>query len=100
VDLQFLSAALCMESGTLQEAAQAARRLLYLDRSLAVAHFTLGTILRRLGDVSAARLAYRNALALCELLPHDAPLPLGEGERAGWLAEAARAQLALLEPEP
>jgi chemotaxis protein methyltransferase CheR len=65
-----------------------------------VAHFTLGTILRRLGDVSAARLAYRNALALCELLPHDAPLPLGEGERAGWLAEAARAQLALLEPEP
>jgi len=30
--------------------ARAARRVLYLDRSLAVAHFTLGSILQRLGD--------------------------------------------------
>jgi chemotaxis protein methyltransferase CheR len=89
-----------MECGALAEAAQAVRRVLYLDRSLAIAHFTLGTILQRIGDVPGARRAYRNALAQSAAQPHDAPLPLGEGAVAGWLAEAATAHLALLEPEP
>jgi chemotaxis protein methyltransferase CheR len=97
-ELQFLCAVLCMECGALDEAAQAVRRVLYLDRSLAVAHFTLGTILRRIGDVPGARRAYRNVLAQIAAQPHDAPLPLGEGELAGWLADAANAHLALLEP--
>jgi len=100
LELHFLDAALRMETGALEEAAQAVRRVLYLDRSLAVAHFTLGTILRRLGDLPRARRAYRNALTQSEALPQDAPLVLGEGECAGWLAEAANAQLALLEAEP
>jgi len=100
VDLQFLVAVLCMECGVLGEAAQAIRRVLYLDHTLAVAHFTLGTILRRLGDAPGARRAYRNALAQSALLPQDALLPLGEGERPAWLTEAAGAQLALLDFEP
>jgi chemotaxis protein methyltransferase CheR len=99
-ELQLLRALLCMECGALAEAAQAVRRVLYLDRSLAIAHFTLGTILQRIGDVPGARRAYRNALAQSAAQPHDAPLPLGEGAVAGWLAEAATAHLALLEPEP
>jgi chemotaxis protein methyltransferase CheR len=99
-ELQFLRAVLCMECGALEEGAQAARRVLYLDRSLAVAHFALGTILQRIGDVPGARRAYRNALAQSASQPHDALLPLSEGERAGRLADAANAHLALLEPEP
>ena len=100
VELQYLRAVLCMECGALDEAAQAVRRVLYLDRTLAVAHFTLGIILRRLGDLPGARRAYRNALAQSAALPQDAPLRLGEGERPDWLTEAARVQLALLEPGP
>jgi chemotaxis protein methyltransferase CheR len=95
-ELAYLHALLLLDLGRDPEAAQALRRVLYLDGALAVAQFTLGSVLERLGDTAGARRAYRNACALCGGRPHDEPLPLGEGGQAGHLAEAAAARLALL----
>ncbi len=96
-ELHYLHAVLLLALGRDREAAVAARRVIYLDRSLAVAHFTLGSILRRLGDLDGARRAYRNARDLCTARPADEPVPLSDGERAGQLAAAAgRALLGLV----
>ena len=72
------------------------RRVLYLDRSLAIAHFTLASILERRGDRAGAARAYRNVYDLCASRPEDDPLPLADGARAGTLAEAAAARLSVL----
>jgi hypothetical protein len=63
---------------------------------LALAHFTLGSILRGLGDTEGSRRAYRNAKDLCETRPADELVPLSDGEQAGRLKEAAELQLSLL----
>lgn len=74
VELHYLHVVLLQELGRLDEAAASARRTLYLDRGLAVAHLSLGSILARRGDLDGARRAYRNARRLCALqsLPFDA----------------------------
>ncbi len=97
VELHYLAAVLQIGQGRLDDAAASLRRVLYLDAGLAVAHLTLGTVLRRLGAVDDARRAFRNALALCAALPADTPVALAEGEPVASLAAAAEAQLAALE---
>jgi chemotaxis protein methyltransferase CheR len=99
-ELHYLEAVLLVELGRDAEAARAVRRVLYLDRSQAAAHFTLGSILLRLGDPAGARRAYRNARELCTARPAEEVVPLTDGEQAGRLAEAAAAQLALLDVAP
>ena len=96
-ELHYLHGVFLVSLGRDGEAARAVRRVLYLDRSLAVAHFTLGSILERAGDPAGARRAYRNARDLCRARPADEPAPLSDGEPAGRLAEAAAAQLAILD---
>jgi chemotaxis protein methyltransferase CheR len=96
-ELHYLRAVLLMGLGRSQEAAESARRAIFLDRSLAIVHFTLGTVLQGLGDTAGARRALRNARRLAVARPADEVVPLGDGERAGRLAEATAAQLALLE---
>jgi chemotaxis protein methyltransferase CheR len=99
-ELHYLHAMLLIELRRDEEAIQALRRVLYLDRSLAIAHFTLGALLWRRGDPAGGRRAYRNAHALCAARPPDEIVPLSDGERAGRLAEAATYQLALREATP
>ena len=82
---------------TAEEAARAARRVIYLDRSLSVAHLTLGSILYRRRDFVGARRAYRNAHDLCAGRPPDELIPFSDGELAGRLAEVAAGRLAVLE---
>ncbi len=96
-ELQYLHAVLLLELGRDEEAVRAARRVIYLDRSLALGHFTLGSILWRHGDVEGARRAYRNARDLCAARPADEIVPLSDGEQTGRLARAAVAQLAILD---
>jgi chemotaxis protein methyltransferase CheR len=96
-EIHYLHAVLLLDFGRTDEALRAVRRVLYLDRNLAVAHLTLGAILRQRGDRAGARRAYRNALELCKACPPEQPLPLADGELAGRLAEAAKVQLALLD---
>lgn len=95
-ELHYLRAVLLMDLGRDPEAVQAFRKTLYLDRTLAVAHFTLGAVLRRLQDWEGARRAYENTLELCKELPPETIPLLSDGESAGQLREAAQTQLSLL----
>jgi len=83
---------LLLALGRLPEAEKSARQALYLDGSLAVGHLMLGHILRRQGDRAGARRAFRTAESLCATLPPEEPVPLADGERAGRLAQVARAE--------
>ncbi|MGH7820351.1 MAG: CheR family methyltransferase [Candidatus Binatia bacterium] len=99
-ELHFLHAVLLLELGRDGDAARAVKRALYLDRSLAVAHFLLASILRRGGHLEAARQAYRNARNLAAASSPDEAVPLGDGERAGRLVAAASAEIALFDRQP
>jgi chemotaxis protein methyltransferase CheR len=96
-DLHYLHAVLLMEVNRDAEAVQAARRAVFLDRSLAIAHFTLGSILQRRGVLHDAQRCFRNARDLCAARPPDEIVPLTDGEAAGRLAEAAEVQLHALQ---
>jgi chemotaxis protein methyltransferase CheR len=95
--LHYLRATLLVALDRDEEAEREAERALYLDRTLAVGHFLLGTILRRRGARRDARRAFRNARDLCATRPRDEELPASSGERSGALHAAAAAELASLE---
>jgi chemotaxis protein methyltransferase CheR len=96
-ELNFLRAVLLMNRGKNWEAARDLRRTLYLDRSLAVAQFTLGLVLRRLQDWEGAKRAFKNSLKLCLEFPPESILRLSDGESVEQLREASQAQLSILE---
>jgi chemotaxis protein methyltransferase CheR len=95
-ELHFLHAMLLIGLDRNEEAERALQRTLYLDRSLAVAHLALGSVLRRIGDLAGARRAYRRGRDLAAGKAADEAVPLSEGETAGRLTAAAKAQLALI----
>jgi chemotaxis protein methyltransferase CheR len=96
-ELHYLQAIVLMSLGRYDEATSSLRRVIYLDRSMAAAHFTLGSIQQRRGAFAEARRSYRNVLAACGRRDADEVIPLSEGETVGRLANAARAQLAHIE---
>jgi chemotaxis protein methyltransferase CheR len=96
VELGFLHAVLLINLNRYTEAKQALRQVLYLDRSLASVHFTLGSVLHHLGEPDEAARSYRNARDLADTCPADETIPLSEGERADRLVAAATAQLELI----
>ena len=96
-ELHFLHAVLLIDLNRTERAIQALRRVIYLDRSLAIAHFTLGSLMIRTGDTTTARRAYRNARDLCADRPAEELVPLSDGEYAGRLAKTADNQLAILD---
>jgi chemotaxis protein methyltransferase CheR len=82
------------------QAAASARRALFLDRSLAVAHLTLARALRLTGSRSAAQRALRRGAALLEAhAPDDAVRGAG-GASAGTLSAVAAAEFELLVGAP
>ncbi|SEU37699.1 CheR family methyltransferase [Stigmatella erecta] len=95
--LRYLEAVLLLGLGRLAEAERAARQVVYLEPRLAVAHLTLGHVLRRRNDTAGAARAFRSAEELCAALPPDTPVPLSEGERAGSLARVAHDERLRLE---
>ena len=96
-ELHYLRAVLLLDRDRDREAIQAARRAIYLDRSLAIAHLTLASILQKRGDREGAWRAYRNARDLCRTRPAEEIVPLSDGEPAGRLLAAAETQMALIE---
>jgi chemotaxis protein methyltransferase CheR len=99
-ELHYLHAVLLERARRPEQAEAAARRALYLDRSLGVAHLLLGGVLAAQGDRDGAR----RALAAAErtyaaLDPAQVP-PAADRETAGRLAGMARAGLRLLEAAP
>jgi chemotaxis protein methyltransferase CheR len=96
-ELHYLRASLLIDLGRDASAADVLRQVLFLDRTLAIAHFTLAMVLLRLGDARGARRSLRNALDACRDGAPDDALPLGDGERVGSLTDAARACLERLD---
>lgn len=96
-ELHYLHAILLQNLDRDREAVRAVKRALYIDRSLAIAHFLLGSILGRLGDIEAARRAYQNARDLADRRPPAETLALGDGEPAAGLVAAVAAELALID---
>lgn len=94
--LHYLRATLLLALDRAPDAEREAKRALYLDPSLALAHFLLGTILRARGIPGALR-AFRNARDLCAARPPDEALPAGAGERVGALHDAASAEMRRIE---
>lgn len=78
-ELHYLRALAQMDLGCNEPAVQTLRRCLYLDRSLIIAHFTLGTLLRSMGDHKGARTAFRNVLDRSAGLPDDSVVALSDG---------------------
>lgn len=95
-ELAYLHAVLLAEAGRHHEAVGAARRALYLDRGLVVAHLLLGATRARLGDRDNARRAVQNAQRLLDRLAPEDIVPASDGEPAGRLAEMTRVQIQLL----
>jgi chemotaxis protein methyltransferase CheR len=95
--LHYLRAALLLCLDRDEEAEHGAQRALYLDPSLAIAHFLLGTILRKRGAQPGALRAFRNVRDLCAARLSDEEVPAGGGERVGALHSAAEAEMERLE---
>jgi len=79
------------------DAVNAAQRAVFLDRSLAIAHFLLGSILQRRGSLEGAKRAFRNARELAAARPPDEIVPLSEHETARLLTKAAENHLRVIE---
>ena len=96
-ELTYLQAVLLLHAGHAGEAADAARRAIYLDRTLAVAHLALGDALARLGHANDAARSFRVAHRLLSGLPEDAVVPGSGGESGARLSAVAAARLRLME---
>jgi chemotaxis protein methyltransferase CheR len=96
-ELHYLHAVLLMEMNLDVDAVHAAQRAVFLDRSLAIAHFLLGSILQRRGSLEGAKRAFRNARELAAARPPDEIVPLSEHETARLLTKAAENHLRVIE---
>jgi chemotaxis protein methyltransferase CheR len=96
VELTHLHGILLAEAGRYSEAAEAARKALYLSPQYAIAHLALGDALSRTGDGARARRAFTNAETLLVGLAPDTPVPGGDGVEAAQLLRIARFRLETL----
>ena len=95
--LHYLAATLLLSLDRRDDAEREAQRALYLDRSLAVAHFLLGTLLRTRGDQPGALRAFRNVRDLCAARAADEAVLAGDGTRSSELQAAAVVEIERLE---
>ena len=95
-DLHYLHALMLLDLGQVDPATKALRRAIYLDSSLAIAYFTLGSVLVSLRDPAGAERAFRNAEQCARARPSDEPVPLASDINAQGLASAAARELGLL----
>ncbi len=75
------------QSGCTEDAQEAFRRAVYLDRGFALAHYHLGACQQSMRNYTAARKAFRNVLQLLRDKPGDEILEYGDGISAGELSE-------------
>src|SRR5262249_37164232 len=98
-ELHYLHAVLVAQARQFAESARAARRALYLDRTMIVAHAVLATALAKSGDTPGARRAFNNALGLLSAMDPNDIVPFSGGEPAGRLLEMTRIQARLVRGE-
>lgn len=95
--LHFLHATLLTAAGQRELALQSTRRVLYLDRSLAAAHFLHAQLLEQQEDLPGALRAYQTTRALCLAMPPQEVVRLGDGVNAERLAALADRQVRVLQ---
>ncbi|MEP6999296.1 MAG: protein-glutamate O-methyltransferase CheR [bacterium] len=95
-ELHVVESALESQGERFNAAADAARRALYLDRTLAVAQLALGTALLRIGDTIAADRALRACERMLGAQSAHESVPASGGALAGDLLSVVRAHRALL----
>ncbi len=95
-ELFYLHSTLLSTADLAAEAAVAARRALYLNSTLVVAHMALGDALARMKDVRGARLAFRNAENLLTERDESEPVRAADGESAARLLQIARVRRSML----
>jgi chemotaxis protein methyltransferase CheR len=91
--LYYLRATILQEQTMYSDAITALKRALYLDPNFVLAHFALGNLSLRQGNVSAAKKCFRNVLALLSTCGQEDILPESEGLTAGRLREIIRATM-------
>lgn len=91
--LHYLRAAILQEQNREAEAIAAIQRALYLDPDLVLAHFTLGNLMLRQGNIANTKKSFRNALSLLEKLEQDDIIPESDGQTAGRFREIIDATL-------
>lgn len=94
-ELAYLHAVLLTHADRHEESAAAARRAVYLDRTLSVAHVVLGDALSRIGDNEGARRAYRTAERLLSATRPGSTVSAAEDVAAARLGAAVAARLVL-----
>ena len=92
-DAHFVQGLVWLAAGEPAKAAAALRRALYTDATFALAAFTLGRCFDALGDISAARRAYEQALRTLDPEDHRHEMMLQQVD-IGDIAAACRARLA------
>ena len=91
--LHYLRAAILQEQNREDEAIASLKRALYLDQNLVLAHFTLGNLMLRRGNIQNTKKCFRNALSLLDLLKPDEILPESDGLTAGRFREIINATI-------
>jgi chemotaxis protein methyltransferase CheR len=97
--LHLISAVLHGEAGRWSESERAAKRALYLDRSLVLGHVALGDAIAHNGDVVAARRSFENAAALLVAAGGGDMVVAGDVSVAR-LTDIVRAHLSMLDRQP
>ena len=92
-DAHFVQGLVWLAAGESAKAVAALRRALYTDATFALAAFTLGRCYDALGDISAARRAYEQALRTLDPDDHRHEMMLQQVD-IGDIASACRARLA------
>ena len=92
-ELHYLASMLQAQKGEHDDAVRSARRALYLDPELTVAHLALAEVLARTGDTRAAKTALRNAERLLEAATPESRVRATDGETASRLLHIARFRL-------
>jgi len=92
-ELHYLASMLQAQNGEHEDAMRSARRALYLDPELTVAHLALAEALARTGDSRAAKTALRNAERLLATAPPESRVRATDGETASRLLHIARFHL-------
>jgi len=92
-ELHYLHGLSAIELSRRERAIEALRRALYLEPGLAVAHFTLGTVLASAGDEAAAERCYQNASKWLAVQREDEAVPCAEEIDVRGLASATAQEL-------
>jgi len=96
-ELHYLHAVLLLESDDAHAAADAARRALYLDRQLVMAHVTAAEAERRISDVHASTRSLRTAARLLQALAPNHPVPGSDGLSAQQVLDLVATRQRLLD---